>query len=324
LCPRSAIASQAVEIEVETLAAQSASTPATRWNKFVQFPLVRILLAGFMVILAAIATQKLILLLVPSQGRSVTRIATLISIVAVYGAYCAYVRLVEKRAVAEFSTGGALKEFGAGVLTGALLFSSTIAVLWAIGSYHVTGTAAASSIVGPLVGAMMAGVAEEIVFRGIVFRIVEQSLGTWLAMLISAVLFGFIHLISPHATLVGAISIIFEAGILLAAAYTATRRLWLPIGLHMAWNFMQGGIFGVAVSGTPAKGLLQGTLSGPEWLSGGAFGAEASVVAIAICLIAALALIAWTVRRNQIVKPFWHRLSAPAKESFAPTPFEER
>jgi membrane protease YdiL (CAAX protease family) len=275
---------------------------------------VRILLASFIVILAAIATQKIIVLLVPFQGRTVPRIATLISIVVVYGAYRTYVRLVEKRAVAEFSSGGALKELGAGVLIGILLFSSAIAVLWAIGAYKVTAVGAVSSMVGPLIGAMMAGVAEEIVFRGIVFRIVEQSLGTWLAMLISAVLFGFIHLISPHATLLGAISIIFEAGILLAAAFIATRRLWLPIGLHTAWNFVQGGVFGVAVSGTPAKGLLQGTLSGPEWLSGGAFGAEASVVAIAICLVAALGLIAWAMRRNQIVQPFW-RATPPINTS---------
>jgi uncharacterized protein len=100
----------------------------------------------------------------------------------------------------------------------------------------------------------MAGVREEIVFRGLIFRIAEESLGTVWALAISATLFGVIHLIGPNATVLGALVIIFEAGILLAAAFVLTRRLWLCIGLHVAWNFTQCGIFGVAVSGTASKG----------------------------------------------------------------------
>jgi hypothetical protein len=98
--------------------------------------------------------------------------------------------------------------------------------------------------------------------------------------------------------------------VLLAAAYAFTRRLWLPIGIHFAWNFTQGGVFGVAVSGNDIPGLLQGRLSGPVWLSGGAFGAEASVVAVVLCLAAGIFFIAKVVQQGQIVQPFWRRSSA--------------
>ncbi len=142
-------------------------------------------------------------------------------------------------------------------------------------------------------------------FRGLIFRIAEQSLGTVWALIISAVLFGLIHLIGPGTDLYGAIAIIFEAGILLAAAYVLTRRLWLCIGMHIAWNFTQGGIFGVAVSGTPSRGLLHRELTGPEWLTGGKFGAEASIVAIIVCMAVAAVLLVLARRKNRFVPPFW-------------------
>lgn len=97
---------------------------------------------------------------------------------------------------------------------------------------------------------MAAAVTEEIVFRGVFFRLSEASLGTPLALLTSAMVFGLIHFLNRHATVQGAASIIFESGVLLAAAFVVTRRLWFPIGMHFAWNFTQGGLFGVAVSGS--------------------------------------------------------------------------
>jgi hypothetical protein len=152
-----------------------------------------------------------------------------------------------------------------------------------------------------------AGVIEEIMFRGVIFRIAESSLGTWFALLISAALFGLVHLGNPRATVLGAVSIIFEAGIMLAGAYLLTRRLWLPIGIHIGWNFTQGGVFSVPVSGFTSTGLFDGTLSGPEWRSGGAFGAEASIVAVVMCVALALVFLKGAVRRGHFIAPHWRR-----------------
>jgi uncharacterized protein len=124
---------------------------------------------------------------------------------------------------------------------------------------------------------------------------------------ISALIFGAGHLGNPNATLWAALAIAIEAGIMLAAAYVLTRRLWVPIGIHMAWNFVQGGIFGVAVSGNEAQGLLQSTLSGPTLLSGGEFGAEASIFAVIVCLTAGIYFIWKSYTQGKFIKPFWNR-----------------
>jgi hypothetical protein len=136
---------------------------------------------------------------------------------------------------------------------------------------------------------------------------VEESLGSWLALAISALIFGLLHLANPNATLWGGIAIAIEAGVMLAAAYMYTRRLWLPIGIHFAWNFTQGAIFGVAVSGNEAKGLLQSTLSGPSLLSGGDFGAEASIFAVLICLAAGIYFLQKSSQQGKFIQPFWKR-----------------
>ena len=98
-----------------------------------------------------------------------------------------------------------------------------------------------------------------------------------------------------------------EAGIFLCAAYMLTRRLWFPIGIHAGWNFTQEGVWGVSVSGTTPHGLIQATLSGPVWISGGAFGAEASVIAIVICGTMGLLLLRQVARRGGLVAPYWRR-----------------
>ena len=137
--------------------------------------------------------------------------------------------------------------------------------------------------------------------RGIIFRITEESLGTWLALAISAVIFGLLHLVGPDSTLQGAVAIMVGPSVLLAGAYKVTGRLWFPIGIHAAWNFTQGGIFGVTISGHPGEGWLQGTLTGPGWLSGGSFGVEGSVVATLICLLAGVLCFASAARKECIV-----------------------
>lgn len=232
------------------------------------------------------------------------------------GAYYAYVRLIERRPVTELSRPGAFRELGSGVLLGAGLFTLTITVLAVLGVYRVTGTGTWVGVLTVLVMSINAGVVEEILFRGIFFRIVEEGLGSWLALLLSALFFGLTHLGNPNATLLGAVAIALEAGILLAAVYLLTRRLWLAIGLHIAWNFTQGGIFGTAISGFALEGLLRGELRGPALLSGGAFGAEVSVVAVVACLTAGALLLVRARQKGRIVDPFWqrrHREAAPSE-----------
>ena len=132
--------------------------------------------------------------------------------------------------------------------------------------------------------AIEAAVGEEIVLRGVVYRRLEERLGAALALLVSASVFGLMHAGNPGANWVSTLAIALESGLLLGLAYAATRSLWLPIGLHFGWGFTEGGIFGAAVSGGKYSGLIDAPLAGPPWVTGGAFGPEASVAALVISL----------------------------------------
>jgi membrane protease YdiL (CAAX protease family) len=145
-----------------------------------------------------------------------------------------------------------------------------------------------------------AAVTEEIVFRAVLFRILAQRWGTGVALTVSALLFGLLHLVNPGASVWGAIAIAIEAGLMLGAAYALTRSLWFPIGLHFGWNMAEGGIFGTTVSGsTNHGGLLHTVLDGPNILTGGDFGPEASVFAILACGIPALLFLRAARRRDR-------------------------
>lgn len=221
--------------------------------------------------------------------------------------FALYTVAVEGRAVPELGPRGALSEGLLGFALGTIALAAVVGTLAAIGLYHVAGVADWTVLVVPLVGSLVTGVFEELLFRGVLFRIAEQSLGSYWALALSSLLFGAAHLLNPNATWLAAVAIMVEAGILLGAAYMLTRRLWMAIGIHAAWNFTQGGIFGVAVSGTPSQGLLHATLTGPSWLSGGAFGAEASVVALVLCGALGIALFLRARSLHHVVAPYWRR-----------------
>jgi membrane protease YdiL (CAAX protease family) len=210
--------------------------------------------------------------------------------------YVILVKLIEQRKMRELSPRG-IPTFGIGGLaTGVLLFSLVVGVLWLLGVYHVTGiNPHVNWLPQVLVAGVGAGIGEEIIARGVIFRIAEEGRGTWFAVAISALFFGGAHIFNPGATLWSSAAIAIEAGVMLALLYHVTRSLWACIGLHAGWNIMQGTVYGIPVSGGAVDGLLISHRTGPVWLSGGVFGAEASVIALLICslLTLALAVTAW-------------------------------
>ena len=102
---------------------------------------------------------------------------------------------------------------------------------------------------------------EELLFRGILFRWLEEFGGSWVALALTSALFGAGASVNPNATALAAFAIAVEAGVLLGGAYMLTRNLWMPMGLHAAWNFTQGEIFDVPVSGSDQHGLVEAQLS---------------------------------------------------------------
>ena len=278
-------------------------------NKIKQLPIVRIIIAVLSVGIGIAIGQTLLNLL--RAVFSVTNIglenllAFIVVVPVTYFAYWAYVRFIEKRDLAELSRVHAAGEFGIGSLIGFGLFSLVIAVLWLSGFYRVNGTNfVLFGLVGALFGAFVSAFAQELIFRGVIYRITEQWLGTWWAVAISALLFGLLHLTSAGATIFSTVAIALQAGVILAATYTLTHRLWMPIGLHMAWDFANDGVFGVGVaggSGQSLHGVLRANLQGPDLLTGGTFGIEASLISLIIVLIAGILILRVAYQKNRFV-----------------------
>jgi membrane protease YdiL (CAAX protease family) len=223
----------------------------------------------------------------------------IVSVLVAYFVYRAYVRLLEKRDLTELSRTGAPKELGVGMLVGLGLVSASICLLWLLGDYRVTGvgvwTAAFVLLANDGAGAFV----EEVLLRGVVFRISEEKLGTWIALAISALLFALLHLASANATVTSIIVVGLEGGVLLSAAYVLTRRLWLAIGIHFAWDFAQDYVFGVSPG---VGGLVRGRITGPPLLSGGSAGIEGSLLALIPCLIVGAYLLTRAYQKGNVVK----------------------
>ena len=131
---------------------------------------------------------------------------------------------------------------------------------------------------------LLVGVVEEVIFRGILFRLITDKWNIAVGLTTSSLLFGLAHLGNPGATLWAALAIALASGWLFGMAYAYHRTIWVPIGMHWAWNYLEGGVFGCAVSGTPLGylPLITPRISGADILSGGAFGPEASIICVAI------------------------------------------
>jgi membrane protease YdiL (CAAX protease family) len=209
-------------------------------------------------------------------------------------------------------------KLGRGMLIGFVMFAAVIATIAFLGGYHVDGWGSPTGAVGLLGFMAAAAVTEELLFRGVLFRIVEERTGTWIALVLSGVVFGAMHLANPAATVWGATAIAIQAGFMLAACYAATRTLWVPIGLHFAWNFAAGGIFSVVVSGNgEPKGLVEASTSGPVALSGGDFGPEGSLYAVLAGAVLTVVFLWLARRRGHIVARRRRTAQGPATATVA-------
>lgn len=222
--------------------------------------------------------------------------------------YAAFVRFVEQRRVSELALSAMGRELGAGLLGGAGLYTLCVLILMMLGIYQIQGVNPLTFVLPSIAMAVSSSVFEELLHRGVIFRNVEALAGSWIALGVSALIFGLRHFGNPDGTLPGALAITIEAGLLLAALFLLTRRLWLSMGFHMAWNFVQSGVFSGSVSGAfEQPGLFKATLQGPALLSGGSFGMEASLVALILCTATGLLALLRAARRGNIERPMWKR-----------------
>lgn len=274
--------------------------------RIVHFPLIALALA---VLLYASATRlgHLVSTFVPLLGEPAdSSVHMVIMLAFVLSVYKLAISRLGDRPRDDLPMATALPELGKGIAVGAALFCLVAGIAGIAGVYRITGRSDVVNIIVPLItSAIMPAMLEELLFRGILFRWIEEFGGSWIALIVTSTLFGLAHSQNPGATWFSSFAIAIEAGLLFSGAYMLTRSLWMPIGLHAAWNFTQGPILGVPVSGNQVHGLLEAELKGPPILSGGEFGLEASIIAIAVCTAAGLWFVWLAVRRGQLVQPWW-------------------
>jgi membrane protease YdiL (CAAX protease family) len=280
-----------------------------RFQRVIEFPLVAMVLALALFIAIPGTVAGLIEILFRAYPvLDSTVINQLIVSIAIVLTYKLFIRHLGAEPRDDLAGPGAVRQTSAGLAIGLVLFAAIVAVAALLGVYRLQGPGDAHFLLPALVLAgLFPVISEEILFRGILFRWIEEFAGTWPALIISSLLFGASHLANPNASAVAVIGIALEGGLLLGGAYMLTRRLWLPIGIHAAWNLSQGELFGIPVSGKPVDGLLDARLTGPPLLTGNGFGLEASPIAISIGTLCAAVLIARAVRAGGIVKPAWFR-----------------
>ena len=261
-----------------------------------------------LLVFSAVALAMMpVILMLGAQGRTATTMTLLDAVLmtaAAVAVYLALVRLGERRWPRELDP-RRLPELGAGLVLGAALLSAVMGLLVLFDWYDLKARGVIASPVVALALTLQSAVVEEILLRGIVLRLLTRAFNVWWALAISSAFFGALHLPNPEATAFGALAIAIEAGVLLAAFYIWTGRLWLSIGVHATWNFFQGYVFGATVSGgdfgdSPMQAVADP--ADPELLTGGVFGPEATLAAILVCLSVA-ALVLWLARDRLRARP---------------------
>ncbi|MEV6909583.1 CPBP family intramembrane glutamic endopeptidase [Amycolatopsis sp. NPDC051071] len=238
-----------------------------------------------------------------SGGSPVLAVVGAVAAVAVYWVVMRYVARRSTPEIARARAGiHALLGIGIGVVfiaTSILMVISEFSFTWASGSAMATVVSIAAVQFG-------AAVTEELLFRGLLLQGLERLCGSWAALTITAVLFGAIHLANPGATLWTGFAIAVEAGVLMGAAFLWLRSIWAVVGLHFAWNTLEG-LIGVPVSGHASPGLLIAEPTGPELLTGGQFGFEGSIIPVVVGLLIAVPMLIAAHKRGKLV-PMRRRL----------------
>jgi len=285
--------------------------PQTTLGKIVQFPLTRIIIAIlFLAPVSGINNVLAIYVTEPLQEPFYTITNTILAVICFFlflMAYRLFTKHIEKREAYEISRKSSMKELGLGFLIGLVLVLLIVTVIALSGFYQIENLNTWTYFVNAIVIFGIGAFIQELFIRGILFRILEEKLGTWITIAIVTIIFGVIHIGNENAGLFSTISLILS-DVLLCAAFIYTRRIWLVWGIHFGWNFFQDGIFGMPNSGiSKLPSLINSTVNGPEWLTGGSFGIENSLLAIVLNLVIGIVILKKAWDKDLFVKAVWKR-----------------
>lgn len=198
----------------------------------------------------------------------------------------------------------ALPDVAFGILIAGVLMAGVYAFLWLAGWLQYEGLAwhtdpfqnVVSQTAVWLLVFLATGWQEELLARGYQLQNIAAGLNLPWGVILSSLVFSVLHLANPGAGWPSALGIL-AAGLFLAYGYVRTRSLWLPIGLHIGWNFFEGVVFGFQVSGLETYRVIRATIDGPELITGGVFGPEAGLVVLPFLALGASLIYLYTGKR---------------------------
>jgi membrane protease YdiL (CAAX protease family) len=235
--------------------------------------------------------------------------ALIVSIAEAFITTTAYIflfRAYDKRRIHELSAATFINNAVIGFLTGILLQSLFILIIYLAGTFLVVNVNPISVLISPFAFALTAGFVAEIIMIGIVFRLLEQQTGTLVALLVFITLFAILHINAKGATVISVGATAMQAGFLLPAAYVFSRSLWLPVFLHFGWDFAEPGIFGgINPSSSLTQGLFTSKIAGNSLLTGAETGPQDSLTSLLLCLITGIIFLFLAKRKNNLIKPKW-------------------
>lgn len=229
-------------------------------------------------------------------------------LLAAVAAYWAYVRWYEKREATELRLQPL--RLALGVASGVVLVGLPIAILFALGAYElVLFRGFSSALVGVAGVIVIAAVLEELVYRCLLFRVLERAWGTGVALAVQAIVFAVMHLANVEqgsaADVMAMLVSVTLLGLLWAGLFVLTRNLWVVAANHAAWNFT------ILLSGVPLSGIedwralapIESRYAGPDWLTGGMFGSENSLLVMVSIAVAVVLLLRAARRRGAFLSP---------------------
>jgi membrane protease YdiL (CAAX protease family) len=276
-------------------------------NKILQFPISRIAIALAFIIPTIICFNLLYKNLDPRWTSYIGDVGSIVIVLLYIISYSLYVKYIEKRSAIELSKQGMIQETGVGFIISAILVVLTTLLIFFKGTINIVNTNSIDYLLHAFFIFGLLSFVEELIFRGIIFRLLEELMGTWLSIIIIATIFSAVHLVHEEATLSSTIAIALQ-DLILSGAFILTRRLWLCWGIHWGWNFTQDGVLGMPNSGVDLlPSWLNTEIIGPTWLTGGPIGIELSVLGVLLNVLIGLVLIKIAIKKGQIVPPSWQQ-----------------
>ena len=278
--------------------------------KIITFPITRITVGGSALMGIGLALKKFIFAPLPGfigiKGDMAKSIEYFLSILGVFLAYYLIFRLYEGRKITELSGKQLIPETLIGFFGGFFCISIILLVLFFTGHFQILSSYPLSTLLLPLTAITLFALIEEILFRGILYRITEENLGTIIALLLTSIPFGVFHIFNQDANVYSILSATL-GGLVMGILYTLTKRLWIPIFAHVGWNFAQVFFLSNVSSVTDYTGLFESRLEGSALLVGGGFGIEDSLISSSLLILLFAGLYFTALKKGRIEKPFWKK-----------------